>query len=182
MVKVPPSISATRDFLVACLLRELRQLHRQLDDIFLVHVADHRNQQAAIGIRRDADMDVLLVDDFFFLHIDGGVELRKYFERCGADFQSNRGHGHLAAGLFGLGSETRPQVLEFRDVGAVMLRDVGDRVPGFGEMFGGFAANPAHGNALDFSPLGEIGQLGCDEMSGARRSLGGTWLSPSVRL
>src|ERR1700678_138049 len=33
-----------------------------------------------------------------------------------------------------------------------------------------FAANAAHGNALDLSPLGEVWELRSDEVSGARRS------------
>ena len=38
-------------------------------------------------------------------------------------------------------------------------------------MFRGFAANPAHGNALDFSPLREIGKFGLNKMPGSGRSL-----------
>ena len=159
-----------REFLVARLLRELRQLDRQFDNVFLVHIANHRNQQAAIGIGGNADVDVLLVDDFFFLHIDAGVELRENFQRRGADFQRDRGDRHLAAGFFGLGSEARAQLLEFGDVGAVVLRDVRNRVPGFGEMLGGFAANSAHGDALDLAPLGEIGKLAAEQS--VRRAAG----------
>ena len=33
-----------------------------------------------------------------------------------------------------------------------------------------FAANAAHGNALDLSPLSEVRKLRCDKVSGARRS------------
>src|SRR5580658_6069686 len=68
------------DLLIARFLRELRHLRCQLDDVFLVHVADDRYQQSAIGVYSDADVDVLLVDNFFFPHVDRGVELRKYFQ------------------------------------------------------------------------------------------------------
>ena len=156
------------EFLLARLLGELRQLDRQFDDVFLVDVANHRNQQSAIGVGRNADVDVLLVDDFFFLDVDAGIELRKDFERRGADFQCDRGDRHLAAGFFGLGSEARAQLLEFGDVGAVVLGDVRDRVPGFGQMLGSLAANSAHGDALDLAPLREIGKLRLGEVSGAR--------------
>ncbi len=40
-------------------------------------------------------------------------------------------------------------------------------------MFRRFAANSAHGDALDLSPLGEVGQLGLDEVSGSRGRLRG---------
>src|SRR6202167_4967506 len=38
-------------------------------------------------------------------------------------------------------------------------------------MFRRFAAYPAHGDALDFSPLREVGKLRFNKMSGARRGL-----------
>ena len=157
-----------RQFLVARLLRELRQLDSEFDDVLFVHIANHRNKQAAIRVGGHADVDVLLVDDFFFFDVDAGIELREDFERRGADFQRDRGDRHLAASLFGLGSETRAQLLEFGDVGAVMLRDMRNRVPRFGEMFGSFAPHAAHRNALDLAPFGKVGKLGLGEMPGAR--------------
>src|SRR5258708_167564 len=160
-------------FLVARFLRELRQLDGKLDDIFLVYVANDGDQKAAIGIGRDSDINVLLVDDFFFLHIDGSVELGENLEGGGTDLQSYGSHSHLAAGLLGLGSETGAQLLEFGVVGAVVLGDVGNRVPGFGQVFRRFAANSADGDAFDFPPVGEIRQLGRNEVSGTRWSLRG---------
>src|SRR5271165_32629 len=161
-----------RQFFLACFLRELRQLDRQFDNVFLVDVANHRNQQAAVSIGGHADVDVLLVDDFFFVEVDAGVELRKNFQCRGADFQRDRGDGHFAAGFFGLRSKAGAQLFEFGNVGAVVLRDVRNRVPGFGQMLGGLAANSAHRDALDLAPLGEVGQLRLSKMSGARRGLG----------
>jgi hypothetical protein len=35
-----------------------------------VGVADHRDEQAAIGVDRDADVDVLLEDDLARRHVD----------------------------------------------------------------------------------------------------------------
>ena len=46
-------------------LRGLRDLVGELTDVLLIHVANHRHEQAAIGVDGDADVDVLLVDDFF---------------------------------------------------------------------------------------------------------------------
>src|SRR5216684_5579696 len=42
-------------------------------------------------------------------------------------------------------------------------------VPGFCQMLRGFAADPTHGDALDFSPLREIWQSRLNKMTGARR-------------
>ena len=129
MVKVPPSISATRDFFLAGLQGKLRQLDREFDNIFFIHVADDGDEQAAIRVGGDADIDVLLIDDFFLLHVDGGVELGEDFEGGGADFEGDGGDGHFAAGLFGLGSEAGAQLFEFGDIGAVVLGDVRNGVP-----------------------------------------------------
>ena len=96
----------------------------------------------------------------------------KYFERGGADFQSDGGDGHFSAGLFGLGGEAGAQLFKFGDVGAVVLRDVRNRVPGFGQMFGCLAAHSAHGDAFNFAPLGKIWKLRGDKVAGAR-DLGG---------
>ncbi len=131
-------------FFVTRLLGELRQLDRQFDDVLLVDIADHGDEQAAIGVSSNANINVLLVDNFFFVDVDAGVELRKNFERRGADFQRDGSDRHLATGFFGFGGEAGSQVFEFGDVGAVVLRDVWNRVPGFGKVLGGFTANAAH--------------------------------------
>ena len=172
MVKVPPSISAGRKFLVARFFRELGQFGGQLDDVFLVDIAHHRHQQTTVGIDRNPDMDVLLVDDFLFRHVNAGVELGKDLESRSADFQGDGGHGHFSAGFGGSRSKARPQLLEFGDVGVILLGDVGNGVPGFAQMLGRFPAHPAHGDALDFSPFGEVGQggLGKARRSGAPRA------------
>src|SRR6202041_3908178 len=103
--------------------------------------------------------------------VDAGVELRENLQSGGANFQSDRGHRHFAAGFLRFGSETRAQLLAFGNVGAVLLRDVRNRVPGFGKMLGGFAANSAHGNALSLAPLGEVGKLRSREVPRSRRRL-----------
>ena len=69
------------------LLGDLLQLRRELHDVLLVHVADHRHEQAGLGVDRDADVDVLLEDDLFVRNVDGRIELREYLERRRDDFQ-----------------------------------------------------------------------------------------------
>src|SRR5580658_7780079 len=160
-----------RDFLVTRFLRELRQLDRQFDYVFLVDVANHWNEQTAICVGGHADIDVLLVDDLFLLDIDAGIELRKYIQGRGTNFQSDRGDRHLATSLFGFRSEAGTELFEFSDVGAVVLRYVRNRVPGFGQVLGSFAANAAHGDAFDFAPLGEVGKLRRNEVPGTRGRL-----------
>src|SRR5208282_1843771 len=65
-------------------------------------------------------------------------------------------------------------MFKFGDIGAVVLRDMGNCVPRFRDMFSSLAAHSAHGHALNLSPLGEVGQLGRNEMSGAGWGLCGS--------
>ena len=58
MLKQPPCISSSAIFRVRA-FSELGQLHRQLHDVLVIGVFDHRHQQPAIGIDGHAD-DVLL--------------------------------------------------------------------------------------------------------------------------
>src|SRR5205809_302899 len=114
------------ELFIARLLRKPGQLCRQFHDIFLIHIANHGYQQPAIGIHRDANVDELLVNDFLLLHVDAGVELRKYLQSGSANFQRDGGHGHLAASLLRLRSKAGAQLLELGDVGFVVLGDVRD--------------------------------------------------------
>ena len=68
------------------------------------------------------------------------------------------------------GREAGAQLFEFRDVGLVLLGDVRNRGPGFPQVLRRLAPHPAHGDALDFSKLGEVGQLRLRELSSLRRS------------
>ena len=49
------------------------------------------------------------------------------------------------------GREAGAQLLQFRDVGLVLLGDVRNGGPGFPQMLGGLAPHAAHGDAFDFS-------------------------------
>ena len=51
-------------------LRRVRDVIGQLKNIFLIHVAHNGHEQAAIGVDRDADVKVLLVDDLLILEVD----------------------------------------------------------------------------------------------------------------
>ncbi len=150
-------------------MRNLGQFSGQFHDIFLVHIANHRDQQAAIGVHGDADVDVLLVNDLFLRHVNTGIELRENFQGGSADFQCDRRHRHLATRFFRLGRKTRAQLFQFGDVGLVLLGDVRDRGPGFPKMLGRLAPHTAHGDALHFPEFGEIGKRWLGEMTGLRR-------------
>src|SRR6266850_2135332 len=62
-------------------LRERRQLALQLDEGLLVDVADDRNDQAALGRHRHAEMAVALDDQLARRRVETGVECRVLPER-----------------------------------------------------------------------------------------------------
>ena len=103
-------------------------------DVLLVGVPDHRHEQPAIGVDRDADVHVLLVDDLAALGVDRRVELRELADRRRQDAHQHRRHRQVAAGLRDLVLVLLPQLLERGDVRLVELRDVRNRVPGVAEM------------------------------------------------
>src|SRR6185436_15688750 len=121
-------------------------------------VADDRHQQAAVGVDRDADVDVLLQHDLVGAHVDRGVELREHTQRRGHDLEGNRGDGEVAAGRLHLRRELLAQLLEAGDVGEVALGDVRDGRPGGAEVLRGLAPHGAHRLALDLAEAGEVGQ------------------------
>ena len=152
MVKVPPSISAGVSFFSRA-FREARSVRQRVPRCSSCPTSWITGTSRPRSVSTATPMfTYLLVNDFVLRHIDAGVELRKDFQRRRANFERDGGDGHLAAGLLGLRSEARAQAVEFGDVGFVVLRDVRDGVPRLPQMFGGFAANAAHGDALDCLP------------------------------
>ena len=158
-------------FLVAGFLGEMGEFGGKFDDVLLIHVVNHRYEQSAIGVNRDTDVDVLLVDDLFLRHVDAGVELWENLQRGGADFQRDSCDRHFAAGFFGLWREASSQLLEFGDISFVVLSDVRNSAPCFPQVLGGFPPDTAHRYALDFPPFRKIGKLRLNHM-GARRLRG----------
>ena len=63
MVKVPPCTSSGLSFFVRARVAEVVDRAAQAEEILLVGVADHRDDQALVERDGDADVDVLLVDD-----------------------------------------------------------------------------------------------------------------------
>src|SRR5207244_2328855 len=79
----PPAQVVERRLARADALRERRQLALQLDERLSIDVADHRDDQAALGRHRDAEMAVPLEDELARRRIEAGVELRVLLEREG---------------------------------------------------------------------------------------------------
>ena len=147
MLMPPPLISSSVSFRSRAFAASWLISTEISRDVLPVGVADHRHEQAAIGVHGHADVHVLLVDDLAALGVDRGVELRELLDRGRQDLHQHRRDREVAARLGDLILELLAQLLERGDVRLVELRDVRDGVPGVAEVLGGRAPDvgPAAG-------------------------------------
>ena len=82
---------------VACLLGQVAHLLADLQDALLVGALEHRHHQAVGRVRREADVEVLLVDQR--VAVQAGVELGELLERRHHRLDDEGQHGHLGTGL-----------------------------------------------------------------------------------
>jgi len=121
-------------------------------------VADHRDDQAALGRHRDAEMAVPLEDELARRRIEAGVELRLLLEREGGRLQKEAGQGEREAPLpRGLHVATDDRV-ELGDVGAIEVCDVRDERGRERHPFGDGATQMGQGLSLHRPPLLELRQ------------------------
>ena len=60
IVMPPPCISSSDSLPARAFSLSLRQLRRELEDALAIDVADHRHEQAALGVGGDADVNDFL--------------------------------------------------------------------------------------------------------------------------
>ena len=132
MVKVPPCISSGVSLPVRAFSESAASSAANRQDVFLVHIADHRHQQAAVGINGYSDVNVFFEDQFVGGGVDAGVEARVADQLRGHQFHQDHGDGHFGGGGGQGGVVLAAQALQFADVSLVALVDVGDGGPGAG--------------------------------------------------
>ena len=108
------------------MLRQLLELDGDLRDVLRVGVADHRHEQTAIGVDRDADVDVLLVDDLAALGVDRRIELRELADRRRQHLTSIAVTVRLPPAFATCSLNCFRSSSSSRDVRLVELRDVRD--------------------------------------------------------
>jgi hypothetical protein len=79
IVKVPPATSSGFSCLLPRAVREVGHGAADADQVFLVRVLDHRHDQPPVERHRDADVDLLVVDDV--LAVDRGIDDRHGAQR-----------------------------------------------------------------------------------------------------
>ncbi len=90
---------------------------------FLSTSRKHRHDQALLGVHRQADVKVFLIDDFAGGLVQAGVENGMGAQGGGDDVQGEGGERQTDALLSKAGGVFFAQLLQGRDVGLVKLRD-----------------------------------------------------------
>ena len=116
---------------VARLARQLGQLARDLEQPLLVGVLDHRHDQPAGRVGREADVVVALQDQV--LAVERRVEVRERLQRRHRRDDQERHHRDLDPVARVLVVELLAPRLELGDVGLVVVRDVRDHHPVAGQ-------------------------------------------------
>ena len=81
IVNVPPRRSSRSNLPSRAVSASSSSSRGDLRDVLAIGVAEHRHDQAALGVDGDADVHVLLVDDLVALVADRGVDDRVVLER-----------------------------------------------------------------------------------------------------
>ena len=68
---------------------QIADLGGQLADTFLIGIANHRHQQTARRVGRDADMDILFENQPLVGRVDAGIKAFKLLKRRGTDFHQD---------------------------------------------------------------------------------------------
>ena len=55
---------------------DVSQLDRDLDDVFLVHITNHRHDQSSRSVDGDAEMDIMFEHQLIRFGVDGAVHMR----------------------------------------------------------------------------------------------------------
>ena len=125
MVNVPPRMSSGCNLF--CLAQGgVSQLLRQFQHALLVHIAEDRHQQAALGIDGHADMIIAFQHELPRGNIEAGIEVGKLLEGDGGSLEGERRHGGLRTLPFLLFAKG----IEVRYVGNILLGNVRHLAPG----------------------------------------------------
>ncbi len=156
MVNVPPFISSAVILRSRAFAASLLQFLREIEHGFFIHVANHGNHQALLGVHGDAEVDVFLDNDFVRHFIEARIENRMLLERRGDRFQDERRERELDAFLFVIGRKFFPQFADAREINIVELRDARDGAGAFGHAARNDLAQRRDRLLENRSPLREI--------------------------
>src|SRR5690606_37546076 len=141
---------------VARARRQLAELLRNLVDVLAVDVANDGNDETVLRIDREAEMRVALHHEVLAVRRERRLEVRELVEHQGARPQDERQRREPDAALLGLRLERVARLLERRDIGLVVLRDVRQVDPARVQPCAGDALDARQRLVFDLAELREI--------------------------
>ena len=128
-VKHPPLQLARLDLARPGAGGERLDLRGELVEALLVHVPDHGDEEAQIGVHRDPDVEILLQDQPLAVARQRGIDLGVSLQGHDGGLEQEGQEGELDVLLRGLLALGLAECLELGDVGLVELGDVRDGGP-----------------------------------------------------
>ena len=114
-VNVPPCISAAESCAAAGTIDQVARSGGKLAERQRRHIADHRDQQARVGVDGDTDVDTRRDDDL--VAAPAGVQERMFLECQGGQLDDEVGESdRTSLACAGHGLELLPQVDQIRGV------------------------------------------------------------------
>ena len=140
-------------FAVACFFRQFTKFFGELEHGLFVHVANNRNNQTGFGVHRDANMIVLLEDNFLGNFINAGIENRMLFECIDQGLEHKHSHRQMRVLFLVSFFVLLAQLRNPADVRFVELSDTRDCRPRFGHPLRDGLAHWSHRTLRDRTPL-----------------------------
>ncbi|ABU78443.1 hypothetical protein ESA_03221 [Cronobacter sakazakii ATCC BAA-894] len=134
------------------------QLARKLDDAFLVHIFEHRYNQAVRGIHRHADVDVFFQRQTLTVFRQRAVKARHLLKGSGNGFhdEDNRGDLHIQLTLLSFGVLLLTERFQIGDIGFVEVRNVRDHHPVTAQVRARDFLDAAQFHFFHFTKLAEV--------------------------
>ena len=152
----------TAEFLARCLGRarrvgQARDLRSGGPQVARLGVAQYRHHQAAVGLRRDADVHRAIAGDDAGIVVEARVDLRKFAHRQHDRARQQRQQREAAALGTPLRVQPRAQRLQLGDVDLFDVGEVRDAALGLLHLLRDLAAQADDGDGLFVVPLGVAG-------------------------
>jgi len=126
---IPPRLEIVKHAVARALRRRL-ELGRQLDDALAIDVAHDRHDEPLVRVDGDAEMEIVLHEQSIALGRERRAQRRMLAQRDHDGLHHEQQRRELDALRARLILAVATEALELRDVGFVVLGDVGDVLPG----------------------------------------------------
>src|SRR5713226_3400233 len=154
--KAPSLQFFQRDFPPSRPLYKAVEFGREIRKPFFVYVSQHWNNQSRLGVDRNTDMIIILIDNLPGRFIQTGIEDRILFQGRDHRLQDERSQGEVLAFLLQSGAVFFSQSRDTSDIDLLQLSDVGDGRPGIVHPLADGASDRGDRLLLNLAPVGKI--------------------------